>query len=140
MITKYAKSIVYIALTAVMFLITALSDDALSVEELLNLAVAVIGAVVVYAVPNFSSTVGRYAKTIATAVTAGLLLAISFLTDGISLTEWMQIGVASLAAIGVYIVPNVDGATVKIRPQFTLAPGSVSGQIVGDLHITGRDT
>ncbi len=116
MITKYAKSIVYIALTAVMFLITALSDDALSVEELLNLAVAVIGAVVVYAVPNFPSTVGRYAKTIATALTAGILLAISFLTDGISLTEWMQIGVASLAAIGVFIVPNVDGAAVKVSP------------------------
>ncbi|SDG21252.1 hypothetical protein [Microbacterium sp. 77mftsu3.1] len=106
MITRYAKSIVYIALTAVMFLVTALSDDALSVEELLNLAVAVIGAVVVYLVPNFSTAVGKYAKTIATAATAGILLAISFLTDGISLVEWMQIGIASLAAIGVYIVPN----------------------------------
>lgn len=118
MITTYAKSIVYIALTAVMFLVTALSDDALSVEELLNLAVAVVGAIVVYLVPNFPSTVGRYAKTIATAVTAGILLAISFLTDGISLVEWMQIGIAALAAVGVYIVPNTKPQAVTVQQNF----------------------
>lgn len=131
MITTYAKSIVYIALTAVMFLITALTDDTLTVEEILNLAVAVIGAVVVYAVPNFSSTVGRYAKTIATAVTAGILLAISFLTDGISLVEWMQIGVAALAAIGVYIVPNkTPGASIN---------GTLMIGADGKLRVTGSD-
>lgn len=118
MITLYAKSILYIALTAVMFLITALADDTLSVEELLNLAVAVVGAIVVYAVPNFPSTVGRYAKTIATAVTAGIILAISFLTDGITLVEWLQIGVAALAAIGVYIVPNQKPAVVSTHLHF----------------------
>ncbi|UVG35202.1 membrane protein [Microbacterium phage Cece] len=105
-ISHYGKSITYIALAAVTFLVTALSDNALSVEELLNLIIVVLGAIGVYAVPNFPEGPATFAKTGIAFLTAGLVAALSFLTGGIGTTEWLQIIIAAFTAIGVYIVPN----------------------------------
>lgn len=105
-IGHYAKSIVYIALAAVTFLVTALTDNALAVEEILNLVVVVLGAIGVYAVPNIPETFAKYAKTGIAFLTAGVIAALSFLTDGIVMTEWLQIILAAFTAIGVYIIPN----------------------------------
>lgn len=108
-ISHYGKSITYIALAAVTFLVTALSDNALSVEELLNLIIVVLGAIGVYAVPNFPEGPATFAKTGIAFLTAGLVAALSFLTGGIGTTEWLQIIIAAFTAIGVYIVPNGPG-------------------------------
>lgn len=105
-IGHYAKSIVYIALAAVTFLVTGLSDDVLSLEEGINLGIIIAGAVGVYLIPNFPETVAKYAKTAVTFAVAFGVALLSFLTDGVTTTEWLQIGIAALAAIGVYIVPN----------------------------------
>lgn len=102
----YAKSIMYIALAAVAFLVTAAADDLLTLDEILNLAIVVLGAVVVYLVPNLPSGVGAYAKTIAAFATAAIITLLSFLTDGVTVTEWLQVLIAAFAGIGVYIVPN----------------------------------
>ena len=108
-VSMVGKAVTYIALAAVTFLVTALSDNNLSSEELLNLTVVILGAIGVYAVPNFPEGVARFAKTGIAFLTAGVLAALSFLTDGISTTEWLQIIVAAFTAIGVYIVPNSVG-------------------------------
>lgn len=105
-ISHYGKSITYIALAAVTFLVTALSDNALSGEEMLNLIVVVLGAIGVYLVPNFPEGVAKYAKTGIAFLTAGVVAALSFYTGGIVTTEWLQIIIAAFTAIGVYIVPN----------------------------------
>lgn len=104
----YAKSVIYIALTAVTFLVTAAADNLLTIDEVLNLTVVVLGAVVVYLVPNLPSGVGAYAKTVAAFATAALVALLSFLTDGVTLTEWLQVILAAFAGVGVYIVPNED--------------------------------
>lgn len=127
-IGHYAKSITYIALAAVTFLVTALTDDKLSGEELLNLGVIVVGAVAVYLVPNLPEKAARYGKTIATFVTAALVAALSFWTDGISATEWLQIGIAALAAIGVYIVPNEPKREVVVALPVSDAEAGLSGK------------
>lgn len=106
MIKLYAKALIYIALAAVAFLVTALSDETLGLDEILNLVVVVVGAIVVYAVPNLPGTIRPYAKTIAAFVTAGVIALLSFLTGGVSLTEWLQVIIAAFAGIGVYITPN----------------------------------
>lgn len=106
MIKQYAKAIIYIALAAVAFLVTALTDNILSLEELLNLVVIVIGAIVVYLVPNLDAGPGAYAKTGAAFLTAGIVALISFLTDGVTVTEWLQVLVTAFAGVGVFIVPN----------------------------------
>lgn len=105
-IGHYAKSIVYIALAAVTFLVTALTDDVLGVDEILNLVVIVLGAIGVYAVPNMPETFAKYAKTGIAFLTAAVIAGLSFLTDGITTTEWLQIIIAAFTAIGVYIIPN----------------------------------
>lgn len=114
-IGHYGKSITYIGLTAVAFLVTALSDNALSTEELINLGIAVLGAVLVYAVPNFPEGVAKYAKTGIAFAVAGATAALSFITGGISTTEWLQILLAAFAAIGVYIVPN-EAPVAEVAP------------------------
>lgn len=113
-IGNYAKAIVYVALAAVTFLVTALADNSISTDELVNLAVIVVGAVGVYLVPNFPAKFAQYAKTGVTLLTAALVTTLSFLSDGISTTEWLQIGIAALAAIGVYIVPNTPTVKAEI--------------------------
>lgn len=106
MIKQYAKALMYIALAAVAFLVTALSDSVLALDEILNLVVVVAGAFGVYWVPNLPAGAGAYAKTIIAFVTAGVIALLSFLTGGVSLTEWMQVLLAAFAGIGVYITPN----------------------------------
>lgn len=112
MISEYAKAIVYIALSAVTFLVTALSDNRLDVSEVLNLVIVVLGAVGVYLVPNLEKGLGAYLKGIIAFLTAGIIALLSFLSDGVSLSEWMQVLIAALAAIGVVIVPNMKAAVV----------------------------
>ena len=111
----YAKSIIYIALTAITFLVTAAADELLTLDEVLNLVVIVLGAVVVYLVPNLPAGVGAYAKTIAAFATAAVIALLSFLTDGVTLTEWLQVLLAAFAGVGVYIVPNETPSIVRQR-------------------------
>ncbi len=112
-IGQYGKAITYIALAAVAFLTTALTDNELSTEELLNLVVVVLGAIGVYAIPNFPESVARYAKTGVAFLTAGVIAGLSFYTDGVTTTEWLQIILAAFAAVGVYIVPNTVEKAVQ---------------------------
>jgi hypothetical protein len=105
-ITHYAKSLLYIALAVVGVLVTALADDVLTVDELVNVAIIGVGAITVYLVPNLPEGPGRYAKVTVTFIVAGLVALQSFLTGGITTTEWLQIAVAAFAGIGVYVIPN----------------------------------
>lgn len=116
-ITHYAKALLYIGLAVVGILITALADDTLSVDELVNVAIVGIGAIAVYLVPNLPSGPGAILKTIVAFLVAGLIAVQSFLSGGISTTEWLQVAVAAFAGIGVYIVPN--------EPKAALPPGGV---------------
>ncbi|URP22238.1 membrane protein [Microbacterium phage Big4] len=105
-LSHYSKAITYIAMAALTFLVTALSDNVLSVDEVLNLVVIVLGAIGVYLVPNFPEGAAKVAKTGVAFLTAAVVAALSFLTGGIEITEWIQIVLAAFAAVGVYIVPN----------------------------------
>lgn len=105
-LSHYSKAITYIAMAALTFLVTALSDNVLAVDEVLNLVVIVLGAIGVYLVPNFPEGAAKVAKTGVAFLTAAVVAALSFLTGGIEVTEWIQIVLAAFAAVGVYIIPN----------------------------------
>ncbi len=105
-LSHYSKAITYIAMAALTFLVTALTDNVLSTEEILNLVVIVLGAVGVYLIPNFPEGFAKIAKTGVAFLTAAVVAALSFLTGGIEVTEWLQIVLAAFAAVGVYIIPN----------------------------------
>jgi flavoprotein len=52
-------------------------------------------------------SVGRYAKFIVAAAIAALTVLASAITDGhITNGEWVQIALAGLGAVGVFVVPN----------------------------------
>ncbi len=129
-ISHYGKSITYIALAAVSFLVTALSDNLISGEEILNLVIVVLGAIGVYAVPNLPESFAKYAKTGIAFLTAGVLAVLSFWTGGIEATEWLQIVLAAFAAVGVYIVPN--GPVEPVAPVTTIINSSDAPVIVTD--------
>jgi hypothetical protein len=105
-IGHYAKAITYIALATAAVLVTALTDNQVTIEELINILIALAGAVIVYLVPNLEDGPGQYLKTIMTfGIAAGIAIA-SFLSGGVTLSEWVQVAIAAFAGIGVYVVPN----------------------------------
>ncbi|MDF2578482.1 MAG: hypothetical protein K0S49_61 [Microbacterium sp.] len=105
-IGHYAKALLYIALAVVGVLVTALADELLSVDELVNVAIIGVGAITVYLVPNLPSGPGAILKTLVAFAVAGLVALQSFLTGGVSTTEWLQVAVAAFAGVGVYVIPN----------------------------------
>lgn len=111
-ISHYAKAITYIALAVVGVLVTALADDVVTISELVNVGIIGVGAVGTYLIPNLSAGAGQYLKAIVAFVVAGLVALQSFLTDGITTVEWLQIAVAAFAGIGVYVIPNEPAKAV----------------------------
>jgi hypothetical protein len=107
----YAKSLLYILLAVAGVLVTAMADDVVTVPELVNIGIIGVGAVGVYLVPNLPAGIARYGKTGVAFLTAGLVALTSFLTDGITMSEWLQIAIAAFAGIGVYVIPNETGRT-----------------------------
>ena len=101
-----AKVITYIALAAVAVLIPALSDDQLSLVEIINTVIAAVGAIGVY-----WATANGYVKTIVAFGLAALQALVLIVADGsglgdVSIANWLAVAVAAFAAIGVAIVPN----------------------------------
>lgn len=74
-----------------------------------------VGALAVFAAPNVPGAM--YTKSILAALTAALTLLASFITDGVSTSEWLQIGVAVLGAIGVWSVPNSTNEAMSANPR-----------------------
>lgn len=70
----------------------------------INVVILVAGAVQVYNAPNV--TWWPAAKTVAAGVSAGGVVLVSFVGDGVTLGEGVQVAIAVLAAVGVYRVPN----------------------------------
>lgn len=123
-IAHYAKSLLYVGAAALAFLVTASSDDKFTGAEGVNLSVIIVGAGVIYVIPNLPQKFAQYAKTGAAALIALGTTALSFWDGGISTTEWFQIGIAILGSIGVYIVPNES----KVPVVATVELGAASVQ------------
>lgn len=104
--THYSKFLLAVAFTLISGVGAALADGLLTIDEGLNLAIAGLTAIVTYVVPNLPSGPGAYLKLIVQAVGAGLVLATSLITDGVTMGEWFQIGAAVLGVFTVYAIPN----------------------------------
>lgn len=114
----YAKSLLYVLLAVAGVLVTAMADDIVTTAEIVNVGIIGLGAVGVYLVPNLPTGVAKYGKTAVAFLTAALVALTSFLTDGITTSEWLQIAIAAFAGIGVYIVPNESNATAVVVTGF----------------------
>jgi hypothetical protein len=101
---KYAKLILAIVATVLTGIVAAYTDGHISNSEWINVAIAGVGAAGVFAAPNVPGSM--YTKSIIAVLTAVLTALASFISDGISQAELMQMAVIALAALGVYAVPN----------------------------------
>ena len=105
--TRYSKFIA-IAVATVLSAISAalMGDSVISPTEWVNVAIAGVGALAVFAAPNVPGAV--YTKAILAVLTAALTVLTSAIVGGITYEEWIQIILAALGAIGVYAVPNKE--------------------------------
>lgn len=101
----YAKALAGIVGAGVSAIVVALSGDgAFSAVELINVAIAIIGAVGVFYVPNAPNA--PVAKAVVAALMAVLTLATNLIAGGLTVSEWLQLVVAAATALGVYGVRN----------------------------------
>jgi hypothetical protein len=102
------------ALTAVASLLVGfLSDNSMSLHEWILFGGSFAIAIQMYVVPNLDASVAKYAKGVTAFVTAALAVLIVVLPGGVTTSEWIQVGIAALAAIGVPLLP---------APQFPAVP------------------
>jgi hypothetical protein len=114
--SRYAKALVAIATAVVALLVTALTDDVVTLVEVLGVGVAGVTAVGVYLVPNLPAGVGRYAKAAVAVVGTGVQAAIPLVTDGtITSSGWLLILLAVLGALSVGIVPNQPPPLAQVQ-------------------------
>jgi hypothetical protein len=118
--------------TVVQALIGALSDGGVSGLEAILIGIAFVNAVIVVVVPNLSEGAAKYAKGITAGVMAALTLASTLFADGaLSSQDWLQIGVAVLAALGILGVGapqwQVTGVARVARPYESPASGGTVG-------------
>lgn len=102
----YAKAIAAVVATVLSGVIAALTGDAtISPAEWINVAILAAGALAIFAAPNVPGA--PITKAVLAVITAVLTLSVQLISDGsLDLTDWLQLGVAALGALGVYAVPN----------------------------------
>lgn len=114
---SYLKLIVALVGAVVMSVASFATDNHVSTDEWIQVAIAGATALGVWAaanVPQFT-----WAKTFVAVLLAVLNLLVSYITDGISTSEWLNLAVAALTAAGVYAVANrqPDGVQVRSGPS-----------------------
>lgn len=87
-------------------------DNTISSTEWVNVAILAVGSAAVFAAPNVPGA--AYTKAILAVLTAILAVLASAIVGGVSITEWIQIALAGLGAVGVVAVPNTaDGVNLS---------------------------
>lgn len=114
-IKKYWKAIAQVLATiASAFVAAQTGDGVVSSQEWVNVAILGVGAAAVFAAPNVPGA--RYTKSVIAVLTAVLTLLASSILGGLTTTEILQLVMAGLGALGVYLVPN-KGTTLPARTR-----------------------
>lgn len=111
---NYAKLFAAVVATLMSAVIAALTGDAtISDIEWINVAILGVGALAVFASPNVPGA--SITKAVLAVLSAVLVLSVNLIADGITISEWLQLGMAALGALGVYAVPNSGPGSVTTR-------------------------
>lgn len=102
---NYAKAGAAVVATVLAAVISALTGDGvISAVEWINVAIVGVGALAVFAAPNVPGA--RYTKAVLAVLSAVLVLLVNVIVGGVTVSEWLQLAMAALGALGVYAVPN----------------------------------
>jgi hypothetical protein len=104
---KYTKGIIA-ALTAALVALGAAytGNDHIDATEWVNVAIAAIGAFQVWWAANVAGA--PYVKAGIAAASAGLIALQSYIVGGVTISDWVQIGIAVVGALGVVAFKNVN--------------------------------
>lgn len=108
----YAKFIAQVVAAGLTALVLALSDDRVDTSEWINVVIAVLGAVGVVVAGETLTGAWSYAKTWVSAATVGAIFLQSAITDGVAGSEWVQLIIVVLGALGVAVAPGPKVETV----------------------------
>jgi thiamine monophosphate synthase len=108
-VNQYLKAISMVLAAAGGAAVAALADNHLSQPEAVNIIIAVFGAAAIFTAPNIPGH--EYVKwTLAAGTAAATALATVIGTGGVgavSVSEWIQVGLAIVAAVVAIADPNV---------------------------------
>lgn len=133
--SRYAKSFVAILAAVLAVVVTALTDNVVTLVETIGIGVALATAVGVYLVPNLDAGPGRYLKVIVAVVGTALQAAGPLvLNDGtFPASGWLLVLLAALGAVSVGITPNAPPAA-----RVTPATGGLVGSSEDAAEIVKR--
>lgn len=110
---KYAKGILAALAAALVAVGAALTgNNHIDPSEWVTVAIAAVGAASVWVAANVNGA--SYVKGAIAFLTAALVVLQTSIVDGVTTTEWVQIAIAALGAIGVVTVKNVNEAGQNI--------------------------
>ena len=101
---QYAKMFAMVAVTVATATGAALSDNRITPNEWVNIAIAGAGAAAVFAAPNVPGA--QYTKAALAALSAGLIALASSIDGGLTASKIIQVVIAAAGAVGVYAIPN----------------------------------
>lgn len=96
--------------------VAALSDGVFTDEEKIIVASSVVGAASVFTGPNIPGA--TYVKFALSMISPVLAFAVSAITDGISVSEWLQIGVIALGPVVVLAAPNPVSQAMSAKDTY----------------------
>lgn len=114
------KPLVTLATAVIMAIIGYLDDQVISSMEWLLITVVALNAITVYIVPNLTGGLAKYTKAIVQLASAAVGALILVWANGVDTSEWLQVLVAALGAIGV-VGPKA--------PQYRLESGTLQRAI-----------
>ncbi len=82
-----------------------------------SVAVAVLGAIGVYLIPDVDPATARWVKPTVAALMAASQAAVQAAGDGITGAEWVPIAVAAAGALGIVVTPNRLPAYTPYAPK-----------------------
>jgi hypothetical protein len=115
--SQYWKTIIP-ALATILTLIAplALGSQRATGSDWINVAIMAFGTIGAWVATNMSEGIARYTKEIIGALTAGLVLLSSLLSNGITGQEWAQVALAVIMALLLPLKGN-DGYVHGVKPN-----------------------
>jgi chromate transport protein ChrA len=102
--SNYAKMFAAVVATVLSALVAVMSDGSISNVEWINVGIAAVTAAAVFAAPNVPFA--NYTKSVLAVLMAVLTFFTTAISNGVTTSEWLQVAVIALGALGVYAVPN----------------------------------
>jgi hypothetical protein len=108
--SHYLKAFVAIATAVLGVLVTALTDNVVTSNEVLGVTISLVTAVGVYLVPNLPAGAGRWLKAIVAVVGTAAQAAVPLVGGTWTTSSTLLVVLAALGALTVGITPNAKSA------------------------------